>query len=145
MLVDKYTFPDELYYDKHHFWTRLEGDVAVMGMTEYAVTMSGELVFFEVVAPGKKVQQDKAFMSAESGKWVGRVFSPFTGQLVAFNEELEFEPIVANKDPYGAGWIAKIKPDNLQGELGNLLTVHTLNEWLLPEIERQKKLAAKRG
>jgi glycine cleavage system H protein len=145
MLVDKYQFPDDLYYDKHHFWTRLEGDVAVMGMTEYAVAMAGELVFFEVVTPGKKVQQDKAFMSAESGKWVGRVFAPFTGQVVEFNGELEFEPGLANKDPYGAGWIAKIKPDNQQAELGNLLTVQTLNEWLLPEIERQKKLAAKRG
>lgn len=143
--VDKFSFPDDYFFDKHHFWARVEGDHVVMGMTEYATAMAGEMVFVEVVGQGKKVQQDKAFMSVESGKWVGRVFATVSGQITAFNEELEFEPGLINRDPYGEGWLVKIKPDNLDAEVGNLLTGNTLKTWLEPEIERQKKLEAKKA
>ncbi|WP_338833254.1 glycine cleavage system protein GcvH [Neomoorella humiferrea] len=143
--VDKFNFPDDYYYDKHHFWARVDDDVVVMGMTEYATSMAGELVFVEMVEPGKKVQQDKAFMSIESGKWVGRVYAPVSGQILAINPELEFDPSLVNQDPYGEGWIAKIKPDNLEAELANLLRSDNLREWLEPEIERQKKLQEKKG
>jgi glycine cleavage system H protein len=143
--VDKYNFPDDYYFDKHHFWARGDGDLVVMGMTEYATSMAGDLVFVEVISKGKKVQQDKAFMSVESGKWVGRVFATVSGEVAEFNEELDFDPAVVNRDPYGEGWIVKIKPDNLDGELGNLLTSANLKEWLEPEIERQKKLEAKKA
>ncbi|MDN5345379.1 MAG: glycine cleavage system protein [Clostridia bacterium] len=145
MQVDEFNFPDDYYYDKHHFWARVDGETVVMGMTEYATKMAGDLVFVEMISPGKKVQQDKAFLSVESGKWVGRVFAPVSGQIVAINEELEFEPTMVNQDPYGAGWIASIKPTNLDAELGNLLKAENLKEWLEPEIERQKKLQAKKG
>lgn len=143
--VDKYNFPDDCYFDKHHFWARLEGELVVMGMTEYATAMAGEMVFVEVIGKGKKVQQDKAFMSVESGKWVGRVFATVSGQIAEFNEELEFEPGNINRDPYGDGWLVKIRPDNLAAEVGNLLTGETLKGWLEPEIERQKKLEAKKA
>ncbi len=145
MQVDKYSFPDDYYFDKHHFWARPEGELVVMGMTEYATAMAGEMVFVEVVGPGKKVQQDKAFMSVESGKWVGRVFATFSGEVAEFNEELEFEPALINRDPYGDGWLVKIRPDNLEAEVGKLLTNETLKAWLEPEIERQKKLEAKKA
>lgn len=143
--VDKYSFPDNYYFDRHHFWARVEGELVVMGMTEYATAMAGEMVFVEVIGKGKRVQQDKAFMSVESGKWVGRVFATVSGQIAEFNEELEFEPVNINRDPYGDGWLVKIKPDNLAAELSNLLTSETLKSWLEPEIERQKKLEAKKA
>lgn len=145
MKVDKFNFPDDYYYDKHHFWARVDKDIIVMGMTEYATSMAGELVFVEMVAPGKKVQQDRPFLSVESGKWVGRVYAPVSGEVIAINEELEFDPALVNRDPYGDGWIAKIKPSNLEAELGNLLRGDNLRQWLEPEIERQKKLQAKKG
>ncbi|MEA4901591.1 glycine cleavage system protein GcvH [Desulfitobacterium sp.] len=145
MKVDKYNYPEGYYYDKHHFWARIEDDVVIMGMTEYATNSAGDLVFIEMVEPGKKVQQDKAFLSVESGKWVGRVFAPVSGEIVEVNEELEFEPMLVNQDPYDKGWIVKIKPSQLEMELANLLTVENLSEWLEPEIERQKKLQAKKG
>jgi Glycine cleavage system H protein (lipoate-binding) len=145
MQVDIYRFPDDYYFDRHHFWAKIEGDTVVMGMTEYAIRMAGDLVFIETVEAGKKVQQDKAFMSVESGKWVGRVFAVVSGEIVAVNDELEFEPTIVNSDPYGAGWLVKIKPSNLAEEQAKLLTGETLRDWLEPEIERQKKLQAKKG
>jgi glycine cleavage system H protein len=143
--IDKFYYPEKYYYDKHHFWARVEEGMVIMGITEYATHSAGDLVFVEIVDTGKKVQQDKAFMSVESGKWVGRVFAPVSGEIVEINGELEFEPSLINRDPYGEGWIAKIKPSNLEMELGNLLTNENLREWLEPEIERQKKLQAKKG
>lgn len=145
MNIDKYTYPDDYYYDKHHFWARIEGELVVMGMTEYATHSAGDLVFVQMIDPGKTVQQDKPFLSVESGKWVGRIYAPVSGEVIEINAELEFEPTIINQDPYGEGWIAKIKPSDLQAELVNLMKNTNLREWLEPEIERQKKLQAKKG
>ncbi len=144
MQYDDNQYPDELYYDKRHFWARVEGDSVTMGMTEYATKAAGDLVFVEVVEVGKKVSQDKAFMSVESGKWVGRVYAQVSGEVTAINEELEFEPTLVNQDPYGEGWLVKIKMADPK-ELDNLLVGEKYLEWLGPEIERQKKLAAKKA
>ncbi len=140
---DGYNYPDELYYDKRHFWAKVEGDLVIMGMTEYATKAAGEIVFVEEVEVGKKVVQDRAFMSVESGKWVGRVYAQVSGEIAEINEELEFEPALVNEDPYGEGWLVQIKMADPQ-ELGNLLQGEAYKEWLIPEIERQNKLAAKR-
>lgn len=145
MNVDKYTYPDDCYFDKHHFWARIDGQFIIMGMTEYATQSAGELVFVQMIDPGKVIQQDKPFLSVESGKWVGRVFAPVSGEVIEVNIELEFDPTLINQDPYGEGWIAKIKPSSLESDLKNLLTSANLAEWLEPEIERQRKLQAKKG
>lgn len=144
MQYDGYMYPDELYYDKRHFWSRIEGDVVIMGMTEYATKAAGEIVFVEVVETGKKVVQDRAFMSVESGKWVGRVYAQVSGEVIEINEELEFEPALINEDPYGDGWLVKIKMSDSK-ELDKLLMGESYLEWLGPEIERQKKLAARKS
>lgn len=145
MKIDKFNYPDDYYFDKHHFWARIDGDLVIMGMTEYATQSAGELVFVQMIDAGKNVQQDKPFLSVESGKWVGRVFAVVSGEVAEVNEELEFDPTLINRDPYNEGWIAKIRPSQLDEELGNLLKSDNLSEWLIPEIERQKKLQAKKG
>lgn len=141
MKYDEYNYPDDLYYDKRHYWTRIDGDLVTMGMTDYAVKSAGDLVYVEAVSTGKKVIQDKAFMSVESGKWVGRVYAQVSGVLTEINEELEFDPTLVNQDCYGEGWLVKIKMDN-PDELNNLMTITEYETWIGKEIERQKKLAA---
>ena len=73
MKIDKYEFPDDLYYDGEHNWARVEGDVVVQGLSDLGQDLAGELVYVEVPRTGRKVEQGKPFMSMESGKWVGRV------------------------------------------------------------------------
>lgn len=143
MEYDGNNYPDELYYDKRHFWARVEDDVVTMGMTEYATNSAGDLVFVEEIDVGRKVVQDRAFMSVESGKWVGRVYAQVSGEVVEINEELEFEPTLINQDPYGEGWLVKIKMSDVK-ELDNLLKGETYKEWLIPEIDRQNRLQAKK-
>lgn len=142
MKYDDYNYPDELYYDKRHFWARIDGDIVTMGMTDYAVKASGDLVYAEVASKGKKVIQDKPFMSVESGKWVGRVYAQVSGILNEVNEELEFDPTIVNQDCYGKGWLGKIIMEN-PDEMKNLMSVSEYEVWIGKEIERQKKLAAK--
>jgi glycine cleavage system H protein len=108
-----------------------------MGMTDFTVRLAGEFVYVEVIEPGRKVQKGEVLMSVESGKWVGRVYAPADGEVVAFNDSLEFEPEKINEDPYGDGWLVRIRVAD-QSQLGELMTVAELEPWLQQEIERVK-------
>ena len=118
--IDQYEFPDELYYDKEHVWAKVEGNTVTIGMTQFGQDLAGEIVYVEVPRVGRTVSQGEAFMSMESGKWVGRVQSPVSGEIVEANEEVEWESTLVNEDPYGEGWLAKIEASDL-GELDNLM------------------------
>jgi glycine cleavage system H protein len=139
MNIEGYEFPEGLYYDKNHFWARVEGDLVVMGMNEYAQKMAGSIVYVGLPPEGKKLTQGKNFTKIESGKWLGKVFSVVSGELVAVNEELERKAKLINEDCYGKGWMFKIKPDNLD-ELKNLMTdPEVIREWLKGEIAQHGK------
>lgn len=140
MRFEDYNYPDELFYDKHHFWGRVEGDVVTMGFTSFAVDSAGEIVYVESPNPGKKIIREKPFMSVESGKWVGRVYALVSGEILEVNEELEFEPNLINDDCYGAGWMVKIKMSD-PADLEQLLRGEAYMSWLEKEIARQRKLA----
>ena len=114
--IDQYEFPDELYYDKEHVWARVEGNTVTIGMSQFGQELAGEIVYVEVPRVGRTVSQGEAFMSMESGKWVGRVKSPISGEIAEANEEIEWESTLVNEDPYGEGWLAKIEATDL-GEL----------------------------
>ena len=136
MEIEGYNFPEGLYYDKNHFWARVEGDLVVMGMNDYAQLMSGEVVYVALPPVGKKLTQGKSFAKVESGKWLGKVFAPVNGELVAVNEELETNPGLINDDCYGKGWIYKIKPDD-KDEMNNLIHgEEAVEKWLLADIEK---------
>jgi glycine cleavage system H protein len=120
MKIDKYEFPDDLYYDKEHNWARVEGNVVTQGLSDFGQDLAGEIVYAEVPRVGREVQQGQPFMSMESGKWVGRIKAIVSGKIAEANEEIEWESTIINKDPYGAGWLAKIEATDL-GELGNLM------------------------
>ncbi len=120
MKIDKYKFPDDLYYDQEHNWARVEGDVITQGITDLGQALAGEIVYAEVARVGRDVESGKPFMSMESGKWVGRVKAIVSGKITESNEEIEWESTVINEDPYGEGWLAKIEVADLS-EVGNLL------------------------
>jgi glycine cleavage system H protein len=123
MKLDKYDFPDDLYYDREHNWARIEGSTVVQGMTDFAQAIAGEIVYAEAPRVGRAVERGKPFMSMESGKWVGRVKAIVSGKIAAANADLEFESSQINKDPYGKGWLIQVDAGNLVAELPGLLRV----------------------
>ena len=101
--------PAELRYTKEHEWARIEGDSAVIGITDYAQGELGDIVFIELPAVGKKTEQTKSCASIEAVKAVSDLYAPLTGEVVDVNRELETSPQLMNQDAYGKGWILKIK------------------------------------
>jgi len=140
MEIEGYFFPEDLYYHKEHFWAKVEGDKVVVGATDFAQKLAGEIVFIELPPAGKAVEQGKPCGSMESGKWVGRVYAPISGKVESSNEALEDSPELINQNPYEKGWIFKISPSNLQGDLNHLMEADQLGEFIKSEIERIKKM-----
>ncbi len=140
MDIAGYDMPEDLYYDVHHFWTRMEGDVIVMGMNDFAQKLAGQIVFVQLPFEGKSVTAGKKFAKVESGKWLGTVFSPVDGEVVAVNQELEANPALINQDCYGAGWMYKIRPRDM-GQLEGLIHGgrEVLEPWLQEDIKKFKK------
>lgn len=104
--------PQDLRYTKEHEWVRLEGDVATIGITDYAQGELGDIVFIEVDTVGESVGAEEVFGTIEAVKTVSDMYAPVAGEVLEFNESLEDEPEAVNSDPYGAGWIIKIRVEN---------------------------------
>ena len=104
--------PDNLKYTKEHEWVRLEGDIAVVGITDFAQGELGDIVFVEVDTVNETLDADEVFGTIEAVKTVSDLFLPVTGEIVAFNETVEDDPSLVNSDPYGEGWLIKIKVAN---------------------------------
>jgi glycine cleavage system H protein len=102
-------FPQELKYTKDHEWIRIEGDVAVIGITAYAQGELGDIVYVDVDALGETLDAEETFGSVEAVKTVSDLFMPLGGEIIEFNEELEETPEAVNEDPYGKGWMVKVK------------------------------------
>ena len=100
--------PEELKYTKDHEWVRIEGDIAFIGITEFAQGELGDIVFVDVDTNGEDLDKEEVFGSIEAVKTVSDLFMPVSGQVISFNEQLEQEPELINSDPYGNGWIIKI-------------------------------------
>ena len=114
-------YPDDLKYTKEHEWVRVEEGVAVVGISDFAQHQLTDVVFVELPEAGKKVEKMKNLCTVESVKSVSDVFSPVTGEVIEVNNELENKPEMINQDPYGEGWIVKIKlADN--AEIDKLLS-----------------------
>jgi len=120
---DEPKVPTDLYYTKDHEWAKVEPDGNIsVGVTDYAQRRLHEVVFVDLPRPGANVGRGGLLGTVESVKAVAEVFSPVTGQVIEVNEVLTKSPELTNQDPYGKGWVAKIKPNNLQEDLVRLLT-----------------------
>jgi len=113
--------PENLKYTKDHEWILVEGNEATIGITDFAQKELGDIVFIEVETLDETLEAEEAFGTIEAVKTVSDMFMPVGGEVIAFNEDLESAPENVNKDPYGKGWIIKIKIANIQ-ELDSLLT-----------------------
>ena len=102
-------YPDNLKYSKDHEWIRIEGDEAFVGITAFAASELGDIVFVDVDTEGESLDQDEVFGSVEAVKTVSDLFLPVAGEVLEFNEGLEDAPEAVNEDPYGEGWMVKIK------------------------------------
>jgi glycine cleavage system H protein len=101
--------PAELKYTKDHEWVKLEGDVATIGITEFAQSELGDIVYVEIDSIGETLAQEEVFGSVEAVKTVSDLFLPMSGEIIEFNDALESNPELVNSDPYGAGWMVKVR------------------------------------
>jgi glycine cleavage system H protein len=115
------TYPDELRYHEEHDWARIEGDEATFGITWYAQDSLGEVVFYEPPEVGATVQKDSSYAEVESVKAVSDVIAPLSGEVTAVNDALADAPEQINEDPYGGGWLIKVRlssPEEAEALLG---------------------------
>ena len=113
--------PSDLKYTKDHEWIKIEGDIAIVGITDFAQGELGDIVYVEVETLDETLDREEVFGTVEAVKTVSDLFLPLSGEIVAFNEALEEEPEKVNSDPYGEGWMIKIKFSD-EAEVGDLLS-----------------------
>lgn len=138
--------PENLFYyieGKNTVWAKQEGDILIVGLTDLAQTMAGKIVKVRIKKKGTKVEKGKPVATLESGKWAGPVPAPVTGEILEPNPDAEKNPVLINQDPYGKGWIVKMKPSNPE-ELKRLYSgaqaVQKLKELIVSEKISCKRL-----
>lgn len=125
-------FPKELKYTKDHEWARMEGEFAVIGITDYAQEKLGSIVFVDLPAPGKSFKKGQTLATVDSVKAVAEVYAPMSGQVEAANESLRDNPEVINRDCYGQGWMVRLKIVD-SAELSDLLTPEAYEAFVAEE------------
>lgn len=120
-------FPATLKYSKDHEWVRVEGDEAVVGITDFAQRELGDIVFVDIDTVGDEVAANQVFGTIEAVKTVSDLFMPVAGTILEVNPEIDGSPELVNQDPYGAGWIVRVKLDNA-ADVDSLLTAEAYQE-----------------
>jgi glycine cleavage system H protein len=120
-------FPSDLKYTKEHEWVRVEGDVATVGITEFAQSELGDIVFVDINTVGDSIGQDEIFGAVEAVKTVSDLFMPISGEIIEKNDGLDSSPESVNSDPYGDGWMIKVKMSN-PSEMDGLLSADAYRE-----------------
>lgn len=126
--------PEDLHYSKDHEWVRVDGDQAIIGITDYAQNSLGDVVYVELPKAGDQFGANEPFGSVESVKAVSEVFTPIAGSVVTINESLADEPENVNNDPYGGGWMIRLKMDNASA-VDSLLTAAEYEDFTKAESE----------
>jgi glycine cleavage system H protein len=127
--VESYEVPEGLYFSKDFEWTKVEGDIVRMGITDYAQKSLREIVYAELPSVGTEVKQNEPYGTLESVKAVSDLVAPISGIVQEVNEEVQSKPETLNEDPYIKGWLLVVKPSNLQAELVNLMDFDKAVEW----------------
>ncbi|AFM24174.1 glycine cleavage system H protein [Desulfomonile tiedjei DSM 6799] len=112
--LEEVNLPDNLRYAETHEWVRLDGDIAFVGVSDYAQDSMGDITFVEFPQVGDTLQKGEQFGSLESTKAVSELFMPVSGEILAINESLAESPGLVNSDPYGEGWIVQVKPSHIE-------------------------------
>ncbi|MCD6088060.1 MAG: glycine cleavage system protein GcvH [Candidatus Hydrothermae bacterium] len=130
--MPEYKVPEDLKYTKEHEWAKVEGDIATIGITDYAQSELGDIVYIELPKVDSEVGQMAPIGTIEAVKTVADLYSPLSGKIIEVNEKLSQNPSIVNNDPYGEGWIAKIRISN-PDEVENLLSAEDYMK-LLEEV-----------
>ncbi len=137
MEFEGYSFPDDLKFEKNHYWAKMDGDVVITGAGEFISKQAGEITFVDLPEEGDELTQGKPYGSIESGKWVGRIYAVVSGEVLEVNAALEDEPEKINADPYNEGWICKVKPSKLSDEWNSLMSVdESFRNFIEEEIKK---------
>ena len=141
--VEGFELPDDLYYWRRGLtWAKIEPDGRVrVGLTDLGQRIAGKILTVRIRAKGAKIAQGRPIATIETAKWVGPLESPVSGVVDEVNEELKANPSLLNEDPYGRGWLAVLKPENLNADLKNLVKGGTPEaiEWYRSEIKSRLK------
>ncbi len=138
--ISDYVVIENLYYSKRHMWVRVEGDIAIVGVDDFTQKAAGDIGFVELPEENLEVKIDEAIGTIESGKWMGKLYAPISGVVIEINERIEEEPFLINNDPYGEGWLFKMKFSNAS-ELEQLMKGNSedFKKWLQEEIDKHIK------
>ena len=134
----EYDVPDDLLFHKEHHWLRKEGDHYLLGVTEFAAKLAGDITYVDMPSEGDRVSLDKPFGTMESGKWVGKLYGPFDGEIVEVNPEISDDATLINKDPFDKGWIVKVKPKD-PAQVSKLLNPTAYIEVMKKKLSEIKK------
>jgi len=121
-ILDRFEFPEGLYYSADHLWAKKEDGTVRLGVTDMAQQAAGSILFVRIMPKARQVESGKPLGTMETGKWVGPLKSPLSGTIVETNESLKTQPKLLNEDPYGKGWLIVLQPSRLDDELKNLMT-----------------------
>lgn len=138
--IEGYKLPEELYYTKDHTWARIEDNGTVtVGLDAYGAKAAGAIEFIDLPLEDDEFEAGESFGSLESAKWVGGLLMPVGGVVIEVNENIEDDLDLLKEEPYGEGWLIKIKPGNLKEDLAGLVHGVDVGPWLKKEIESRKK------
>jgi len=138
--IEGHKLPEELYYTKDHTWARIEDNgMITVGLDAYGAKAAGNIEFIDLPLDDDEFEAGEAFGSLESAKWVGGLLMPVSGTVIEVNEHIEDDLDILKEDPYGEGWLIKLKPSNLKDELNSLVHGLDVGPWLRKEIENRKK------
>lgn len=138
MEIEGFDLPDDLYYHPEHIWARVDGELVTCGLTDFAQRLAGDVAFVNLPYEEDEVKQGEKAGTVETGKWLGVIYAPVSGEVTKVNEEIEDEPSLVNDDPYGGGWFFEIKMSDAS-ELDELLKGEAAAEWLKQEIEEHRE------
>ncbi len=141
MEIKGYNMPENLYYHEEDAWVRVEPDGTVtIGMDDFYQKQAGDTTYVDLPFEGDTITQGETCGKIQSSKWVGKFVAPISGEIIEVNRELENDCRLINKDPYGAGWIIKVKPSNLEAELKNLAYgPEALNKFIDAHLNKAQK------
>jgi glycine cleavage system H protein len=133
-----FDFPDDLYYTEDQIWVKKEDGKVRLGFTAFGMDLAGKIKFVRLRPAGKQIAAGRSIGTLESGKWTGPVKAPIGGAIAEVNDALKENPGILNEDPYGAGWIAVLTPDNLDADLATLQGADGLDDWVKKEFAEKK-------
>lgn len=136
--VQGFQLPDELWYHKEHMWAKVDGDLVTVGVTDFYQKLAGEISYIELPSEGDDISKDDVVGTVETGKWIGKIYAPVSGTVDAINGEIDNEPSLPNQDPYGTGWLYKIKIADAS-ELDQLFKGDSAITWQTEQIAKNLK------